>query len=104
MVDPSVITLNSASVAMAMLDFQFAATAAYPPRLRLHQRIYHAPERELRERETHSREGCRWCDRHAENGSFGRGDDHPLPFRHGTAPAIRPHGVAERVRRLVRQT
>lgn len=104
MIDPSVITLNSASVALAMLDFQFSATAAYPPRTRLHQRVYHAPERELRERETHSRQGCRWCDRHAENGSFGRGDDHPLPLRQGSAPTIRPHGLAERGRRLVRQT
>lgn len=100
--DPSVITLNSASVAMAMLDFQFAATGMYPPRTRLHQQIYHAPERELREREQRSRPGCRWCDRHMEDGVFARGDDHPLPLRPGAAPRLRPRGTRERARRLLR--
>jgi molybdopterin/thiamine biosynthesis adenylyltransferase len=41
-VDPSVITLNTAAVAMAMLDFQFAATGMFPVRMRLDQRVYHA--------------------------------------------------------------
>lgn len=99
--DPSVITLNSASVAMAMLDFQFAATGMYPSRTRLHQRIYHAPERELRERKARPRAGCRWCDRQMEHSSFARGDDYPLPLRPGAAPRVRPHGLRERARRLM---
>ena len=104
MVDPSVITLNSMSVAMAMLDFQFATTALYPPGSRLRQRVYHAPEREMRERETRSREGCRWCDRHTEHSAFGRGDDQPLPLRPGAATPVDPHGVGERLRRFTRWT
>ncbi len=79
-VDPSVITLNSVSVALAMLDFQFTVTGAFEPGTRLRQRIYHAPERELREREGRPRPGCRWCDRHAPSGAFGRGADQPLPL------------------------
>ncbi len=85
-VDPSVITLNSASVAMAMLDFQFAATRAFDPGTRLQQRIYHATERELRDREARPRPGCRWCDRQLELGAFARGDDHPPPVLPGASP------------------
>lgn len=99
-VDPSVITLNSAAVAMAMLDFQFAATAMFPIRMRLRQRVYHAPERALRARDVRARPGCRWCDRHASGGAFGRGDDQPLPLRPEPAPRPAPHGLLERIRRL----
>jgi hypothetical protein len=99
-VDPSVITLNSASVAMAMLDFQFAATGMYPPGTRLHQRIYHAPERELRERGASAQPGCRWCDRKTGGAAFARGHDYPLPMRPGAAPAVARHGLRERVRWL----
>jgi len=103
-VDPSVITLNSAAVAMAMLDFQFSATGMFPPRTRLAQRIYHAPERALRDRQAATRPGCRWCDRHAVGGAFARGDDHPLPLRPGSPPRPNLTGVAERVRRLFAPT
>lgn len=103
-VDPSVITLNSAAVAMAMLDFQFAATGMFPVRMRLGQRVYHAPERALRVRDVRPRPGCRWCDRHASGGAFARGDDHPLPLRPGPAPRRAPQSVRERIRRLARQT
>jgi hypothetical protein len=99
-VDPSVITLNSAAVAMAMLDFQLSATNMFPPRTRLTQRIYHAPERTLRERPAPARAGCRWCDRHLDGGSFARGDDHPLPLRPGSPPRPSSRGLAERARRL----
>ncbi len=102
-VDPSVITLNSAAVAMAMLDFQLAATGMFPVRMRLGQRVYHAPERALRARDARPRPGCRWCDRHASGGAFGRGDDDPLPLRPEPAPRPAPHGVLERIRRLVRR-
>jgi molybdopterin/thiamine biosynthesis adenylyltransferase len=98
-VDPSVITLNSAAAAMAMLDFQFAVTGMFPVRTRLAQRLYHAPERVLRERDARSRAGCRWCDRHADGGAFARGDDHPLPLRPGSAPRVQPYGLLERIRR-----
>jgi molybdopterin/thiamine biosynthesis adenylyltransferase len=102
MVDPSVITLNSASVAMAMLDFQFAATGAYPPGTRLRQRIYHAPDRELCERESRSRTHCRWCDRHHDGCAFGRGDDYLLPLRSGASPPSHRRAVGGRLRRLIR--
>lgn len=88
-VDPSVITLNSASAALAMLDFQFAATGAFSVGTRLEQRVYHATERDLREREARPRPGCRWCDRDAELGSFARGDDHPIPVLPGSSPRRR---------------
>ena len=101
-VDPSVITLNSAAVAMAMLDFQLSATGMFPVRMRLGQRVYHAPERALRGRDAHPHPGCRWCDRHARTGAFGRGDDHPLPLRPEPAPRPAPIGVRERIRRLPR--
>jgi molybdopterin/thiamine biosynthesis adenylyltransferase len=100
-VDPSVITLNSAAVAMAMLDFQFAATGMFPVRMRLGQRVYHASERALRARDARSRPGCRWCDRHASAGAFARGDDHLLPLRREPAPRPAPHGLLERIRRLL---
>jgi len=98
-IDPSVITLNSAAVALGMLDFQFAATGMFPVRMRLGQRVYHAPERALRARDTRPRAGCRWCDRHARGGAFGRGDDHPLPLRREPAPRPGPQGVRGRIRR-----
>lgn len=88
--DPSVITLNSASVALAMLDFQLSATAMFPAGTRLHQRVYHAPDRELREREARRRPGCRWCDHFGPHGAYGAGDDLPLPLRPGTSPVVRP--------------
>ena len=100
-VDPSVITLNSAAVSMAMLDFQFAATGMFPVRTRLGQRVYHAPERALRDRDARPRPGCRWCDRHAGGGAFGRGDDRPLPLRPGPAPRPTPHGARERLRERI---
>ena len=100
-VDPSVMTLNSAAVAMAMLDFQLAATGMFPVRMRLGQRVYHAAERALRARDARPRPGCRWCDRHASDGAFGRGDDHPLPLRPDPAPRPAPHGVIERIRLLL---
>lgn len=96
-VDPSVITLNGAAAALAMLDFQFAATGMFVPGTRLAQRIYHAPERELRARESRTRPGCRWCDRDAVGGAFGRGDDHSLPLRCGTPPRHSPRGLRERL-------
>jgi len=99
-VDPSVITLNSAAVAMAMLDFQLSATGMFPPRTRLAQRIYHAPERALRDRQAGTRPGCRWCDRHVAGGAFARGDDHQLPLRPGSPPRPRPRGAVERARGL----
>jgi hypothetical protein len=101
--DPAVITLNSASVAMATLDFQFAATGIYPPRTRLQQRVYHAPERQLRERESRPRAGCRWCDRHQDGGAFGRGDDHSLPLRPGASPRQPRPVIRERARALLRR-
>lgn len=99
-VDPSVITLNSAAVSMAMLDFQFAATGMFPMQMRLGQRVYHAPERELRTRDARPRPGCRWCDRHASGSSFARGDDHQLPLRPGPAPRPASHGPRERLHGL----
>ncbi|MFN8111647.1 MAG: ThiF family adenylyltransferase [Solirubrobacterales bacterium] len=87
--DPSVITLNAASTAMAMLDFQFSITGQHPPYTRLHQRLYHAPERELREREMLPGDRCRWCGRGEEGGaSYGRGDDQPLPLRPGSSAGL----------------
>lgn len=102
-IDPSVITLNSAAVAMAMLDFQLAATGMFPVRMRLGQRVYHAPERALRARDVRPRPGCRWCDRHASGGAFGCGDDLPLPLRPEPAPRPARHGVRERIRWLARR-
>ncbi len=102
-VDPAVITLNSASVAMATLDFQFAITGIYPPRTRLQQRVYHAPERELRERESRPRTGCRWCDRHQEGGAFSRGDDYLLPLKSGASAGNRRPTLQQRARELLRR-
>ena len=98
--DPSVITLNSAAVALAMLDFQFAATGMFAPRTRLSPRIYHAPERELRARDARMGQGCRWCDRDAADGAFARGDDRPLPLRVGEAPRPAARGLFEHTRSL----
>ena len=98
-VDPSVITLNSAAVAMAMLDFQLSATGMFAPRTRLTQRIYHAPERVLRDRPAVARPDCRWCDRHLVGGAFARGDDHPLSLRPGSSPSPKARGLTERFRR-----
>jgi molybdopterin/thiamine biosynthesis adenylyltransferase len=102
-VDPSVITLNSAAAAMAMLDFQFSATAMFPLRTRLGQRVYHAPERALRDRQSAAEPGCRWCDRHATGGAFARGDDHQLPLRPGSPPRPNSRRLADRLRDLVAQ-
>jgi hypothetical protein len=81
--DPSVITLNSTAVALALLDFQFAATGMTEPGTHLEQRIYHAPERALRTRQASPRPACRWCNRGLGDAAFGRGDDHVLPLRPG---------------------
>ncbi|HWH09618.1 MAG TPA: ThiF family adenylyltransferase [Solirubrobacteraceae bacterium] len=102
--DPSVITLNSAAVAMAMLDFQLSATGMFPPRTRLAHRIYHAPERALRERQAAVRPGCRWCDRHVAGGAFARGDDHLLPLRPGSPTRPRPRGRVASFRRRLGST
>jgi hypothetical protein len=87
--DPSVITLNSVTAALAMLDFQFTATGMFEPGTRLTQRVYHAPERALRTREATTRPGCRWCDREISSCAFGRGDDIALPLRPGASPRRR---------------
>jgi hypothetical protein len=102
-VDPSVITLNSAAASMAMLDFQLSATGMFPLRTRLGQRVYHAPERALRGRDVRPRPGCRWCDRHADRGAFGRGDDYPLPLRPEPAPRPAPNARLEWIRHLARR-
>jgi hypothetical protein len=102
-VDPSVITLNSAAASMAMLDFQLSATGMFPLRTRLGQRLYHAPERALRGRDVRPHPGCRWCDRHADGGAFGRGDDYPLPLRPEPAPRLAPNDRFKWIRRLARR-
>ena len=100
--DPSIITLNSTAAAMAMLDFQFAATGLFEPNTQLTHRVYHAPERALRTRSTVSRAGCRWCDRELAGASFGRGDDLPLPLRPG-ASRRRPTTLRDHAKQLLRR-
>lgn len=102
--DPAVITLNSASVALAMLDFQFSVTGMFPAATTLHQRLYHAPERELRDREAHRAAGCRWCDRETSDGAFARGDDLPLPLRPGTSPERSARGWVSRLLARMRRS
>jgi hypothetical protein len=89
-VDPSVITLNSMAVALAMLDFQMAATGLFPRRATLTHRIYHARQRVLRERHHASQPGCRWCDGESDLGAFARGDDLTLPLSPGSYPRLPP--------------
>lgn len=96
--DPSVITLNSVAASLAMLDFQFAVTGMYPKGIRLGQRVYHAPERALRERIAKRRTGCRWCDRNSASSVFARGADGQLPLRLGPPPRPAPRGLIERIR------
>jgi molybdopterin/thiamine biosynthesis adenylyltransferase len=100
--DPSIITLNSTAAAMAMLDFQFAATGLFEPNTQLTHRVYHAPERALRTRSTVSRAGCRWCDRELAGASFGRGDDLPLPLRPGASRRI-PTTLRDHAKQLLRR-
>jgi hypothetical protein len=92
--DPSVITLNSMAVSLAMLDFQFAATGMTERGTHLEQRIYHAPERALRTRQVGPRPACRWCDRGLHDAAFGRGDDHVLPLRPGASELGRARGLS----------
>lgn len=99
--DPSVITLNSIATALAMVDFQLAATNMFDPDITLGQRIYHAPERDLRTRRAASRRGCRWCDHDHQASSFGRGDDVPLPLSPGVSR--QRTGLRGQIRKLVRQ-
>jgi hypothetical protein len=87
--DPSVITLNGISAALALLDFQFLATGMFSGETDLAHRIYHAPERELRQRTHVTKAGCRWCDHKALLSAYGCGDGNPLPLRRGSLPPER---------------
>lgn len=100
--DRAVAAAGQRSALQQQLDFQLAATGMFPVRMRLGHRVYHAPERVLRARDARPRPGCRWCDRHAPAGAFGRGDDHPLPLRSESAPRPAPNGAREWIGRLLR--
>jgi hypothetical protein len=83
---PSVITLNSVSVAIAVTEFQYWATGMLSDGSSYRSRFYYPGEADLRERVYSSKVGCRFCDRTAGGSSFARGDDFRLPLRPGRAP------------------
>jgi len=101
--DPSVITLNSISTAIATTDFMFMATGLLTANAEMGQRIYYPQQRDLHTRAASPRPGCRWCDHTAVASSFARGDLWDLPLRTGrfSAPDPAP-SLLRRAIRLIR--
>jgi hypothetical protein len=87
--DPSVITLNAISTALATTDFMFMAIGLLREDVGTGQRIFYPQERNLRTRGASPLQGCRWCDHTAPLGSFARGDLWDLPLRPGRFPGHR---------------
>jgi hypothetical protein len=83
-IDPSVISLNSIPVGMAVTDFMLMFCGLLPNEVDLSARIWYPPERRSARRRTESSSGCSWCSEHGDATAFGRGDTWPLPLRQGS--------------------
>ena len=81
--DPSVISLNSIPVGMAVTDFMLMFCGLLPGEVDLSARIWYPLERRIARRKSESLPGCGWCSEHGEASAFGRGDVWPLPLRPG---------------------
>jgi molybdopterin/thiamine biosynthesis adenylyltransferase len=82
--DPSVITLNSISTALAATDFLFTVTGLLGA-VDLEPRVYYPQARELRERPAEPEPGCRFCDSAAVTSAFARGDLQAMGLKPGSA-------------------
>ena len=104
--DPSVITLNSISTAIAATDFLFMFTGLLGAKVDLQPRVYYPQARELRDRYAAPRAGCRVCDATASSSAFARGDLNVMPLRPGSrlnGPEMgSPRTTSWRPRRLFR--
>jgi len=80
--EPSVITLNSISAALAATDFMLMATGLILPETTLDPNAYYPQQRFLRRRTHQARDSCRFCG--TGNGSLlARGDTKPLSLAAG---------------------
>jgi hypothetical protein len=103
--DPSVITLNSISTALAATDFLFMFTGLLDANVDLEPRVYYPQARELRDRHAAAKAGCRFCDARASQSAFARGDLNLMPLKPGSrasgpetgSPRGRPPRLAARV-------
>jgi hypothetical protein len=82
--DPSVISLNSIPVGMAVTDFMLMFCGLLPDEVDLSARIWYPLERRSARRKAESAAGCGWCAEHGDASAFGRGDTWPLPLRRGS--------------------
>jgi hypothetical protein len=103
--EPSVITLNSLSTALAATDFLLMATGLLPAATPLDSSAYYPLERELRGRLATKRPSCRFCG-DGDRSALARGDLKVLSLRPGRRPRVeapgpsRPSGVIERALRF----
>jgi molybdopterin/thiamine biosynthesis adenylyltransferase len=83
--EPSVITLNAVSSALAATDFLLIATGLLPATTALDSSAYYPLERELRGRLATKRPGCRFCG-DGDRSALARGDLKALSLRPGRVP------------------
>jgi hypothetical protein len=84
--DPSVITLNSISTALAATDFLLMFTGLFNVNVDFEPRVYYPQARELRDRHAAAKAGCRFCDATASPSAFARGDMNVMPLKPGSRP------------------
>jgi hypothetical protein len=84
--DPSVITLNSISTALAATDFLFMVTGLLDATVDLEPRVYYPQARESRDRPAAAKAGCRFCDPTSSSSAFARGDLDVMPLKPGSRP------------------
>lgn len=78
--DPSVISLNSIPVGVAVTDFLFAFTGLMHDDADLSARVWHPTERRSARRPAKSDPDCSWCGQPSASSSFARGDTWPFPL------------------------
>jgi molybdopterin/thiamine biosynthesis adenylyltransferase len=79
-VDPSVISLNSIPVGIAVTDFMLMFCGLLDDGADLSTRIWYPRERRSARRVTGIARGCSWCDATSELSCFARADSWPLPL------------------------
>ena len=78
--DPSVISLNSIPVGLAVTDFLLMFTGLLHSDANLGARIWHPLERRAARRRLAPNPDCSWCGTVGAASSFARGDSWPLPL------------------------
>jgi hypothetical protein len=79
--DPSVISLNSIPVGLAVTDFMLMFTGLLHDDVDLGARVWYPLERRSARRVSAASPGCSWCGHLSVASCFARGDSWPLPLR-----------------------